>query len=178
MQALLQEQAPRGFKPFRAAVEVFQRGRRIHAEGPLDFFGEPFPVAPSGEAGAVGPEIVARPVQFAVRKRRGLFTRPGQRFSEQFRPGEQAGTEVEPIFAQVELAQFAAHFRGRLEYRHVASGSGRPNGGGESAHARSYDGDGAHLPRWSAARSKQMRNQVVNRSGSADISSRIRAKEA
>ena len=72
----------------------------------------------------------------------------------------------------MQFPQFAADFRRSFEEGHLPPTCGRADGGGQSADAGPYDGDRAHFPRWSAARSKQMRNQVVKRSGSAAISVR------
>ena len=103
--------------------------------------------APSGEARAVRPEIMARPVEFGEREGSGVSAGLLKGFDQQVRPGEQAGAKIESIATQFELAQFAADFMGGFEEGDVAPFGGGAHGCGQSTDASPYDRDRAHFPR-------------------------------
>lgn len=95
---------------------------------------------------------------------------------QQVGPCKQAGAKIKPITVEVQLPELSTYFRRGLKYSDFPSFCSRPDSGGKTSYSCSYDGNRAHFLRWSAARSKQILNQVVKASGLALISERKSAK--
>lgn len=95
---------------------------------------------------------------------------------QQVGPCKQAGAKIKPKTVEVQLPELSTYFRRGLKYSDFPSFCSRPDSGGKTSYSCSYDGNRAHFLRWSAARSKQILNQVVKASGLALISERKSAK--